>query len=70
MSNPIIGGNEAADIAGISVDRVAAALREKTENHLREVGAYAISSAQHGRTLAWIRERLEAGEHLEDLLDL
>lgn len=27
-----------------------------------------VAHEQHSRTLLWIRERLEAGEHLEDLL--
>jgi len=26
------------------------------------------AKAQHARTLRWVRERLEAGEHLDDLL--
>lgn len=27
-----------------------------------------LTLAQHERTLAWVRERLAAGEHLDDLL--
>lgn len=27
-----------------------------------------LATAQHERTLAWLRDRLAAGEHLDDLL--
>jgi hypothetical protein len=29
-----------------------------------------VAREQRDRTLIWLRERLEAGDHLEDLLDL
>ncbi len=65
---PLLEPTEAANVAGIAVDGVKSQMREETESRLRCIGAAAIASAQHDKTLAWIRERIADGEHLDDLL--
>ena len=68
MPNALIAPRVAADLAGIAADRLRPTLDEEMQNKLREVGADEIVRAQHAATLRWVRERLGAGEHLEDLL--
>lgn len=68
--SPILNSTDAFEVADRAVRE-----NQRKRGHVFPDGAgdakcaaSAIATAQHAVTLFWIRDRLQAGEHLEDLL--